>query len=83
VVQRLEYDLALEALGRLRPSDQEVLRLVVWEELSHADVATSLGSSVAAVRQRFHRAKRALLKEFERVGGTVPPPAVAQEGGEQ
>lgn len=83
LVQRQDYELVLKALSRLRPLDQEVLRLVVWEELSHEQAAASLGSSVPAARQRFHRAKRALLKEFERVGGTVPPPAVAQEGGVQ
>ncbi len=83
LVQRQEYDLVLRAVSRLRPLDQEVLRLSVWEELSHDQVAASLDSTVPAVRQRFHRAKRALLKEFERVGGSVPPQPVAREGGEQ
>jgi RNA polymerase sigma-70 factor (ECF subfamily) len=83
LVQRQEYDLVLLAASRLRPLDQEVLRLAVWEELSHQQIADLLDSSLPAVRQRFHRAKRALLKEFERVGGTLPPSAVAQEGGER
>jgi len=83
LVQRHEYDLVLRAMSRLRALDQEVLRLSVWEEQSHDQVAVSLGSTVPAVRQRVHRAKRALLREFERIGGTVPPSAVAQEGGKQ
>ena len=83
VVRRQEYDLVLDALSRLRPLDQEVVRLAIWEELSHEQIARSIGSTETAVRQRFHRAKRTLLREFERIGGTVPPPAVAQGGDEQ
>ncbi len=83
VVQHHDYAMVIEALKRLRPVDQEVLRLAVWEELTHDQIAASLGVTSAAVRQRFHRAKRALLKEFERSNGPVPSPSVAQEGGEQ
>ncbi len=82
LVQRAEYDLVLDALANLRDKDQEVLLLVVWEEMSHDQIATILGSSSAAARQRFRRAKKALLREYVRLGGTVPIPAVAQEGGE-
>ncbi len=83
LVQRQEYGLVIKAASRLRPLDQEILRLAIWEELSQSQIARLLDSTVPAVRQRFYRAKRALLREFESVGGTVPPPAVAQEGGEQ
>ena len=80
VVRRHEYDLVIEASTNLRPLDQEVLRLAIWEELGHAEIADLLDSTVPAVRQRFHRAKRALAKQYERIGGVLPPPAVAQEG---
>jgi RNA polymerase sigma-70 factor (ECF subfamily) len=83
LVQRQDYELVLASLDQLRPPDQEVLRLAVWEELSHGEIAAALNIKVATVRQRFHRAKRALLKEFERTGGTVLEPPVAREGGEQ
>ncbi|RPH35500.1 MAG: sigma-70 family RNA polymerase sigma factor, partial [Chloroflexi bacterium] len=57
---------ALEALSRLSASDQELLRLVAWEELSHAEIAEVMGISVNAVAIRLHRARarfeRALLK---------------------
>jgi RNA polymerase sigma-70 factor (ECF subfamily) len=57
---------ALVALARLKPSDQEILRLVAWEELTHAEIATVLGISVNAVAIRLHRARSrfeaALLK---------------------
>ena len=48
---------ALEALARLSAGDQELLRLVAWEELSHAEIATILGISVNAVAIRLHRAR--------------------------
>lgn len=48
---------ALEALSRLPANDQELLRLVAWEELSHAEIAAVLGISVNAVTIRLHRAR--------------------------
>jgi RNA polymerase sigma-70 factor (ECF subfamily) len=48
------------ALARLRPADQEILRLVAWEELSHREVAAALGVSPNAVAIRFHRARKRL-----------------------
>lgn len=49
---------AITALAHLRPDDQELLRLVAWEDLSHAQIADSLGISVNAVAIRLHRARR-------------------------
>jgi RNA polymerase sigma-70 factor (ECF subfamily) len=48
---------ALEALSRLSASDQELLRLAAWEELSHAEIAEVMGISVNAVAIRLHRAR--------------------------
>lgn len=45
------------ALARLSPADQELLKLVAWEELSHAEIAEVLGISVNAVAIRLHRAR--------------------------
>jgi RNA polymerase sigma-70 factor (ECF subfamily) len=50
-------DAALEALARLSASDQELLRLLAWEELTHAQIAEVLGISVNAVAIRLHRAR--------------------------
>jgi RNA polymerase sigma-70 factor (ECF subfamily) len=50
-------ELALEALSRLSAADQELLRLVAWEELSHAEIAYVMGISVNAVTIRLHRAR--------------------------
>jgi RNA polymerase sigma-70 factor (ECF subfamily) len=48
---------ALAALERLNAADRELLRLVAWEELSHAEIAATLGISVNAVAIRLHRAR--------------------------
>lgn len=57
---------ALEALARLSAADQELLRLVAWEELTHAEIGQVLGISANAVAIRLHRARArfeaALLK---------------------
>ncbi|MGL5819043.1 MAG: RNA polymerase sigma factor [Phycicoccus sp.] len=49
-----------QALARLKPDEQEVLRLLTWEELSHRDAAHVLQCSVNAVAIRAHRARRSL-----------------------
>jgi RNA polymerase sigma-70 factor (ECF subfamily) len=58
---------ATEALARLRQDDQELLRLVAWEELSHAEIAVVLEISVNAVAIRLHRARRRFAEEFRRI----------------
>lgn len=67
VVQRAQDRRVREAAGRLSPTDQEILRLAGWEELPHAEIAVVLGISVAAVDQRFHRAKKRLAREYDRI----------------
>lgn len=49
---------AIEALERLRPDDQELLRLVAWEELTHGEIAATLGITPNAVAIRLHRARK-------------------------
>lgn len=57
----VEGDPALyEALARLRPEEQELLRLWAWEQLSPAQIATVLELTPNAVSIRLHRAKRKL-----------------------
>ena len=79
VVERRDYELVRSAAARLAPLDQEVLRLVMWEEMTHEQVAAMIGSTAPAAKQRFHRAKVRLAREFKRLGGTVNP--IAQEEG--
>lgn len=48
---------AFAALASLSPADQELLRLVAWEELGNQQVAAVLGISPNAVAIRLHRAR--------------------------
>lgn len=52
------------ALRELSFDDQEVLRLVAWEGLSHAEVGVVLSCSTNAVGIRIHRARTRLREEL-------------------
>jgi len=63
------------ALARLSKTEQEVLRLVHWDDLSRVEIAEVLGLTHNAVNVRYHRA----LKKFE--SEIVPfPSTTTQEG---
>lgn len=84
VVRRTEERLVLQALGMLRPSDQELLRLRAWEELSSAEIGASLGISPSAVDMRLTRAKRRLRRALKTVGffeSPVSEPRIVRNGG--
>ena len=68
VLRRAEDKEMLDAVSRLGPEDQEVLRLTVWEELPHAQVAEVIGTSAHAVTQRLHRITKQLARELQRPG---------------
>jgi len=55
---------AVRTLGRLRPNDQELLRLVAWEELDHRSIGVVLGISENAVAIRLHRARQRFRDEI-------------------
>ncbi|HEV2005844.1 MAG TPA: RNA polymerase sigma factor [Candidatus Limnocylindrales bacterium] len=55
---------ALDALARLGRDDQELLRLLIWEGLSHADAGEVLGISANAVAIRLYRARRRFAGEL-------------------
>ena len=52
------------ALARLSDDDQEILRLVAWEELARDEIALVLGLSRTAVRVRLHRARKRLADQL-------------------
>lgn len=62
-----------DAVACLSPGDQEVLRLVGWEELDAGEAAEVLGCSRAAFRVRLHRARRRLEAQL-RAGPAGPDP---------
>jgi len=71
----VERQPVLDALARLAPADAEVLRLISWEQLSHAEVALALGTSENAVALRASRARRKLVELLAAAGdrpGTHP-----------
>jgi RNA polymerase sigma-70 factor (ECF subfamily) len=76
-----EHRQVLAATARLRPIDQEILRLTLWEELSHADVAVVLGIEVAAAKERAYRARRNLAAEYQKLTEGHQPPAARKGGG--
>lgn len=76
VVQRYEYELVREAASRLKAIDQEVLRLTLWEELTHREVAEVLDIEVDAVKQRAHRARHRLGVEYRRLLGEPSGPSL-------
>jgi len=55
---------AIDAIARLRPEDQELLKLIAWDDLSHAEAAVVLGISANAVAIRMHRARRRFADEL-------------------
>lgn len=71
-------DRLYRALDLLRDDDRELLRLVAWESLSHAEIAVVLGITTANVSVRLHRAKQRLTKALQdldqpgHTAGTAP-----------
>ncbi|MET0565168.1 MAG: RNA polymerase sigma factor [Acidimicrobiia bacterium] len=81
LVRRTEGQTVMKAAARLRPIDQEILRLTLWEELSHADAAIVLGLEPGAVKQRAFRARRNLANEYLKLTKDNLPPAALKGGG--
>jgi RNA polymerase sigma-70 factor (ECF subfamily) len=57
---------AFAALGSLAPADQEILRLVAWEELGNQAIAAVLGITPNAVAIRLHRARARFAEALTR-----------------
>lgn len=59
-----ELDALRHALAQLRPKDRALLALV-QEGRSHAEIAETLNTSVAAVKARLHRAREELRQHYQ------------------
>ena len=82
VVQNESDRQVLEALARLSASDQEVLRLSIWEELSAPQIAVVIGCSASAAGQRLHRARKRLARHLSAVHPNASEPSrPSLEGG--
>jgi RNA polymerase sigma-70 factor (ECF subfamily) len=64
VDDRLDVDArvsrVLDAVADLAPDDRDLLTLVSWERMPHAEVAEVLSIPVGTVRSRLHRIRRQL-----------------------
>jgi len=68
LIQRIEEQEVIDALGHLSAGDQEIVRLAYWEELPHAAIGQIVGCSAGAVDTRLHRAVRRIEKELAAPG---------------
>ncbi len=59
----------LPALQSLRETDREILMLVAWEEMSHAEIGEAMGISPNAVAIRVHRARKRLADRMTMLSG--------------
>lgn len=86
VIRRAEDRDLLAAVDRLKPEDQELLRLRTWEELSLAEIASVVDRSTRSVESRLSRIRKRLAAALD-----VPPssprqvtsPQPFEEGGER
>jgi RNA polymerase sigma-70 factor (ECF subfamily) len=80
-VRREQTDLVMLAASRLKEIDREVLRLELWEGLTHSEVAVALAIKPESARQRASRARRNLAKEYAKLTGERRPLVLEGGGG--
>jgi len=83
VVRNEQDEEALKTLARLRETDQEVIRLAIWEEMSAVEIGLVIGCSTSAAEQRLHRAKKRLAKKLSptTIHRSDASPQSLEEGG--
>lgn len=81
IVRREEDEEVVETLKTLKDSDQEILMLSAWEELSNAEIAEVLDITKSAAEQRLHRAKQRFAKVLEPSPPKISPRAAEERGG--
>lgn len=62
-----------EGLRELADHEREIVRLVFFEDLSHAQIAERLGIPVGTVKSRLHRANRRLAESLAHLRGESWP----------
>ncbi|MTV27960.1 sigma-70 family RNA polymerase sigma factor [Nitriliruptoraceae bacterium ZYF776] len=77
----LPDDELAEAFHALSASDRELLRLVVWDELPHAEIAEILGCREQNVAVRLHRARARLRRHLNREPLPDPEPSATRRAG--
>jgi RNA polymerase sigma factor (sigma-70 family) len=66
------------ALATLSETDQEILRLIGWEQLTVAEAAVVLGSTRTATKVRLHRARRRFAAALTPPVPTTAAPVTAR-----
>jgi RNA polymerase sigma-70 factor (ECF subfamily) len=64
------------AIDKLRPKDREVIQLVLWDDLTHAEAAVVIGCSVNAVELRLRRAQARVRDWLAKNPSIVEPPGL-------
>lgn len=85
-IQREQSNDLWEAVRRLGQTDQEVIYLRYFMELSEADTADALGVAVGTVKSRLHRALVRLRTEWTRTDNSIEnhqSDQPAQKGGSE
>ena len=82
VVIRDEVRAVVDLADRLKQGDQEILRLSLWEHLSHEEIGSVLNISPNAAKQKLYRDRKALVREYTRAPKKSAVSPTAQEGGE-
>jgi RNA polymerase sigma-70 factor (ECF subfamily) len=80
VVRHEDYQRLIDALRSLKNSDQEILRLVTWEEHPRDQVAAMFKISNSTLDQRIHRATKRLRKAYDKTDSLQFSPKAAEGG---
>ena len=78
MLRRSQEQAVIAAMERLKPEDRELLRLKMWEELTHRDIGVVLGISEHAVDMRVQRVTKKLGKLLDSKMNTRPHPIVGR-----
>lgn len=80
VVEEPSSGPTIAALESLPDRDQEILKLIAWDELTVADVAQVLGCTRTNVAVRLHRARGRFRRALAQHEDPLPPPAPGDTG---
>ena len=80
VVRRSQDEAVMAALDGLKPDDRELIRLKMWEELTHAEIGEVFGISAHAVDMRVQRVGKKLARSLQQQPAIRPQPIT--KGGE-
>ncbi len=83
VVQREQARHILAALDQLSPTDQELLRLKAWEQLTSAEIAEVMDLTTRAVETRLSRARKKLAQQAAAPPTNSAVRRTSQTGGER